>query len=207
MTNNTPEVTQASELAHNARAQIAHIDDLVFEMLRELHSDVPESERPMSPSDLSKSQMNRARRAVSAVLHFDRHRHQSTPRLADGGLVERVAWLDGFAVEYDESDDDFTITWPDGRYLVAHRSGILITGQTPQSLGVAPISTTLSALRASEPVGEREAIVTNGQYETDDFGPVGDAARRIASYAEGEARRNVYRKARIELAAAIAGQK
>lgn len=46
--------------------------------------------------------------------------------------------------------------------------------------------------------------VTNGSYEADDFGPIGDAARRIASYCEGSDRLNVYRKAKLELAALAA---
>jgi len=43
--------------------------------------------------------------------------------------------------------------------------------------------------------------VTNGSYEPDDMSAIGDAARRIASYCEGEARLNVYRKAKLELKA------
>ena len=50
---------------------------------------------------------------------------------------------------------------------------------------------------ANEAAAER---VTNGQYATDDFGPVADAARRIASYCEGDARGRVYRAAKQELA-------
>jgi len=55
---------------------------------------------------------------------------------------------DDFHVEYDESDDDFTICWPDGRYLVAHRSGNLVVGRSPQSLGIAPIGLALDSLYA-----------------------------------------------------------
>ena len=43
--------------------------------------------------------------------------------------------------------------------------------------------------------------VTNGSYDPDDMGEIGDAARRIASYCGGEYRRNVYRKAKQELTA------
>ena len=45
--------------------------------------------------------------------------------------------------------------------------------------------------------------VTNGQYADDDMGPIGDAAREIASYCGGPERVNVYRRAKVELAAAI----
>jgi len=44
--------------------------------------------------------------------------------------------------------------------------------------------------------GPDAAIVTGGQYDRDDFGPIGEAARRICSYTEGEARRNVYKVAK-----------
>ncbi len=49
--------------------------------------------------------------------------------------------------------------------------------------------------------GPDAAIVTGGQYDRDDFGPIGEAARRICSYTEGEARRNVYKVAKTELTA------
>lgn len=44
--------------------------------------------------------------------------------------------------------------------------------------------------------GPDAAIVTGRQYDRDDFGPIGEAARRICSYTEGEARRNVYKVAK-----------
>ena len=51
-----------------------------------------------------------------------------------------------------------------------------------------------------QPAPSGEAVkVTNGQYADDDFGPIADAARRIASYCEGEARANVYRAAKAAL--------
>ena len=43
--------------------------------------------------------------------------------------------------------------------------------------------------------------LTNGDMSRDDFTPVADASRRIASYCEGDARENVYRAAKQELAA------
>lgn len=46
-----------------------------------------------------------------------------------------------------------------------------------------------------------EEDVTNGQFEADDFGPVADLARHIASHCEGEARKNVYRVAKGVLSA------
>lgn len=51
-----------------------------------------------------------------------------------------------------------------------------------------------------EAPGDVEAI-TIGSYEADDFGPIGDTARQIASYCEGEARRNVYRAAKAAIRA------
>jgi hypothetical protein len=56
--------------------------------------------------------------------------------------------------------------------------------------------TGLHTLSAQQAAGE----ITNGAYEADDFCPIGDAARQIASYCEGEARENVYRAAKIALA-------
>jgi len=64
-------------------------------------------------------------------------------------------------------------------------------GWTETPLYAAPVSPTPASV-----AGE----VTNGAYEADDFGPIGDAARQIASYCEGEARENVYRAAKIALA-------
>ncbi len=52
--------------------------------------------------------------------------------------------------------------------------------------------------------GLDEATLTNGRYKPDDMGPIGDAARRIASWAEGPARGNIYKAAKRELAAILA---
>lgn len=54
---------------------------------------------------------------------------------------------------------------------------------------------------ASQPPSASEDVqqVTNGQYEADDFSLLADSARRIASYTEGPARRNVYLAAKQEL--------
>lgn len=70
---------------------------------------------------------------------------------------------DGFGVEYDENDGnpDYTITWPDGRWLVAFRDQRIVVGQSPQNDQVAPTSHDLAALtRPRTAVGEqsREAI-------------------------------------------------
>lgn len=73
---------------------------------------------------------------------------------------ESKAWPDGFRAEYD--DDDFTITWPDGTWLVAHRNGKLVTGRAPQDNKVAPTSTTIASLinpaPASELVEEKHSV-------------------------------------------------
>jgi hypothetical protein len=54
----------------NTNAPVAEdpLDPLVVRMLYELHSHVPEEQRPMSMSDLSDEQAERARRAVLAIL-------------------------------------------------------------------------------------------------------------------------------------------
>lgn len=87
---------------------------------------------------------------------FARHRlaHSAAP------ASETKAWPDGFRAEYD--DDDFTITWPDGTWLVAHRNGKLVTGRAPQDNKVAPTSTTIASLinpaPASELVEEKHSV-------------------------------------------------
>lgn len=43
--------------------------------------------------------------------------------------------------------------------------------------------------------------LTNGQYEVDDYGSIGEAARRICCFCEGDMRRLVYITAKEELAA------
>ncbi|EQA96879.1 hypothetical protein [Sphingobium baderi] len=59
----------------------------------------------------------------------------------------------------------------------------------------------LEANPHSTPTAQQAAgEITNGAYEADDFCPIGDAARQIASYCEGEARKNVYRAAKTALA-------
>jgi len=43
--------------------------------------------------------------------------------------------------------------------------------------------------------------LTDGQYEVDDYGSIGEAARRICCFCEGDMRRLVYITAKEELAA------
>jgi hypothetical protein len=50
------------------------------------------------------------------------------------------------------------------------------------------------------PADDLASCVSNGQMESDDFGPVGDAARQIASYCDGGlSRLNVYRSAKARI--------
>lgn len=50
------------------------------------------------------------------------------------------------------------------------------------------------------PTNPTDAL-TNGQYEVDDYGSIGEAARRICCFCEGDMRRLVYITAKEELAA------
>ena len=50
------------------------------------------------------------------------------------------------------------------------------------------------------PTNPTDAL-TDGQYEVDDYGSIGEAARRICSFCEGDMRRLVYIIAKEELAA------
>ena len=44
-------------------------------------------------------------------------------------VVERVALEEGFECEFDDSDNSFTIRWPDGSYLVTWASGKEVRGK------------------------------------------------------------------------------
>ncbi len=50
------------------------------------------------------------------------------------------------------------------------------------------------------PTNPTDAL-TDGQYEVDDYGSIGEAARRICCFCEGDMRRLVYITAKEELAA------
>ena len=50
------------------------------------------------------------------------------------------------------------------------------------------------------PTNPTDAL-TDGQYEVDDYGSIGEAARRICSFCEGDMRRLVYIIAKEEFAA------
>jgi len=93
---------------------------------------------------------------------------KTTPVVEQRHIDAAADAYERFHVEYDDSDDDFTICWPDGRYLVAHRSGAIVTGQSPQSLGVSPVKTTIEAFSASAkrddgcPKGDPDCLGNNG---------------------------------------------
>jgi len=67
---------------------------------------------------------------------------------------ETVSLDDGFTVDLD--DDDFTVCWPDGRWLVAHRNGKITVGQSPFDEAVPPKQTTLSAMLDVAPIPGEE---------------------------------------------------
>lgn len=62
------------------------------------------------------------------------------------GVGERHSLGEGFGCQYD--DDDYTITWPDGRWLVAHRCGKITTGKSPYDPAIPPRQTDIAAMLA-----------------------------------------------------------
>jgi hypothetical protein len=61
-----------------------------------------------------------------------------------------VQWADTFDCERDEGT--FTVTWPDGRWLVVSEDGTLVSGASPRREGYPAVRTTVDALRfASAP--------------------------------------------------------
>ncbi|MGL5733632.1 MAG: hypothetical protein ACRCYS_02105 [Beijerinckiaceae bacterium] len=67
----------------------------------------------------------------------------------------------------------------------------------------ASLTDQITALRSCAAPMDGEVCVTNGQYADDDFGLVGDAARSIAYFCEGDMRRLVYVTAKEVIATLI----
>jgi hypothetical protein len=85
--------------------------------------------------------------AIEAMLAF-----------AQQPVKETVSLDDGFTIDLD--DDDFTVCWPDGSWLVAHRSGKITVGKSPFDEALPPKQTTLSAMLDVAPIPQsQEPIV------------------------------------------------
>jgi hypothetical protein len=96
------EALQAADALESAQAEIARLttvsgldeDGLMMVMLNELHSNMPEIDRPMSLSDLSDEQTERARKAVRAVT-------QAAATIAKGRIERLEAALAKCADKFD----------------------------------------------------------------------------------------------------------
>jgi hypothetical protein len=96
------EALQAADALESAQAEIARLttvsgldeDGLMMVMLNELHSNMPEIDRPMSLSDLSDAQTERARKAVRAVT-------QAAATIAKGRIERLEAALAKCADKFD----------------------------------------------------------------------------------------------------------
>lgn len=107
-------------------------DGLVVLMLYELHSHVPEDQRPMSMSDLSDDQAKRARNAIHAI----RSKIINSPETLDfmaGVPIEAAHQRERWGSSHDEGKTPFDWFWLIG-YLAQKAATAAVTGDVEKAL-------------------------------------------------------------------------